>query len=543
MLSLDLLVFFLSSLVSLSFIYYKVSTTIIEQGVALLLILLLFLAKQQTSSISKRSISFPSRFSSKLFRSIFLILSSLFVQLLVISSGGFYSPFLILLHLYTLGSAFLLKIGSAISFLVFSLIVLLASTFLNQTLLILFKQDPGSALLYIVSFIVIIPLAEYLMSTYRLKETISKILTEHIQLGEKRERSILEGLNELVLVTDVNLKILSFNEAAQKSLTENILGNNLLLALRLKSEDGQDATIESLSIDKVLEESSTRAIEGFYLETKRDKHLKVIIQIRPVTNPAGAVNQIAFVIIDAKSTGLALHLDLEKAKKKYQVILENLKKSLKEGKLLEASLETLLLAKADEDVLLAQELEDHPFKMVITYQDLVELSQKAVGKKQELARALGVTLELTFPKEEVREVSYLSLKQSNTPVSVLPQSDFSALTDPKWFTVILEKLLDISILLVSGQRGFVDLSLNRETEQIFISVTVSPVNLTEEDKKDLFKEYFGALGQRTNLRFGSGLEGFISKTISDGLNLNIDTKLSENKLVFTYNLTKEVAPV
>lgn len=535
MFSLDLVSFFLASFLALALIYYKVSTGVLQQGVALLLVILLILYK--------RFIFKDSKIYNKLFRLIFLFSSSLLVQLLVISSGGFYSPFLILLHLYTLGTSFLLNIGSAISFLLLSLIVILSSTFLNQTLLSLFKQDPGSVILYLVSFLAIIPLAQFLMRTYHLKDTISKLLTETLAVGEKREQSILQGLNELVLVTNTNLKILSFNEAVEKSVAaETIKNNNLLEILHLKDQNGSNATLESLSLNKVLEDRVTHLVEGFYLETKSDKLLKVVIQIRPVTNPAGEITQIAFVITDARAAGLQRHSNLEKARQRHQTIWENLQKAITSGKLPAVASQAILLSKADGDLLLAQELEDHPFKRISAYQDLAELCQQVNLKKQEFAKALGVLLQFSLPKEEVKEAAYLSLKASNLPSQVLHPSDFSVPTDPNWLATILDKLLDISILLLSGQlnpRSI--LALQREDNRaIEVSITSSPVQISNTESQELFKDYFGNLASKTNLRFGSGLEGFIAKTISAELNLPIKVETSKNTLIFKLTLTKEL---
>lgn len=531
----DLLAFFLSSLVALALIYYKAPTTVIQQGVALLLAVLLV--------ISKRFAFSQSQVSSRIFRFTMLTLSALFVQLLVISSGGFYSPFLILLHLYTLGTSFLLKIGSAISFLVLSLAVLIASTFLNQTLLSLFKQDPGSVILYLVSFMVIIPLAQFLMRTYHLKDTISKLLTEHIEIGEKREHSILQGLNELVLVTDINFKILSSNEAAEKALIVpgNIIGNNLLSVLHLKDENGDEATVASLSIDKVMEDRATHLVEGFYLETKLAKSLKVTIQISPVTNPEGQINQIVFVINDARATGRQTHSSLDKARQQHSAILQNLMKAVKDAKLPIIEIQAVLLAKAEEDILLAQELEDHPFRKRVSYQDLAEVCQQVIAKKQAFAKLLQVRLQFSLPKEEIKEAVYLNLKQSNLPPQMLALSDFSVPMDAKWFVIILEKLVDISTLLVTGQQSpSVNLSIQRQNSKIIeVFLTCMPVQVNQADSQELFKEYFGTLS-KTNLRFGSGLEGSIAKTLSTELNLPIEVQTVKNTLIFKLKLSKEL---
>ena len=527
MASLELLAFFLSSLTALVLIYFKVSTTIFQQIVAVLLLILIV--------ISRRTL-----FTK--FRIAFLTLSSLLVQLLIISSGGFYSPFLILVHLYTLGASFLLKIGSAISFLVFSVLVLIASTFLNQTFLSEFKKDPGSVILYLVSFIVIIPLAQFLMTTYRLKDTLSKLLTEHIEIGEKREQSILQSLNELVLVTDIDSKIISSNDAVEKSLKVpgTIVGSNLLNVVRLKDQNGDEATLESLSVNKVLENRATHFVEGFYLETRASKSLKVSVQIRPVTNLTGEINQIAFVITDARASLKQTHSELEKAKQRHSSILQNLMQAIESAQLPVIKTQSILLAKAEEDILLTQELEDHPFKKTLSYQDLAEVCQQVVEKKQAFTRALKVKLQFSLPKEEVQEAAYLSLKASNVSPKVLYPSDFSVPIDSQWLKIMLEKLIDIAALLVAGgQNSGISLSLGKlDGQTIELSLACTPAQISQVESQELFKEYYGSLAQ-TNLRFGSGLEGSIAKTLSIELNLPIRVETAPKSLAFKVNLIKE----
>lgn len=535
MASLDLFAFLLSTIIAIALIFYKVPTTVLQQGIALLLVILLI--------ISRKFVFSDSKVSGTLFRFIFLILSSLFVQLLVISSGGFYSPFLILLHLYTLGVSFLLKIGSAISFLVLSLIILFASTFLNQTLLNLFQQDPGSAVIYLVSFIVIIPLAQFLMSTYHLKDTISKLLTEHIEIGEKREQSILSGLNELVIVTDMDLKILSFNEAVETNLKIPgvILGNSLLDVIRLKDNTGNLATLESLSVNKVLKDRITHIVDGFLLETKSTPDLRVSVQIRPVTTPAGQINQIAFVITDVRPAGLEIHSEFERAQAQQKAVFGEMREALNNANLKNENIKALLLEKNEDDLFLAQELADHPFRKIIGYQDLFEVCQLVIVQKNPLSVALGVVLKFE-PTKDTKEQAYLSLKQSNMSSYNLPPSEYSVPSDPKWLKVLIEKLVDIAILLVSGQtNAYVRLSLSKEDDQIIsVFVDCAPVQLTEADKEDLFKEYYGSLMSRTNLHLGSGFEGFIAKLVSSNLDLSPEIQIDKNILNISFQISKLV---
>src|SRR3990170_5980708 len=196
------IIFFLSSLVSLSLLYYKVSTKNLQQIIVVLLLMIILLLNRVIFSKTKPVLA-------KWSRPLILLLIATIIQLIVISTGGFLSPFLILLHLFVLGSSFLLNLPASTSFLILSLIVLTVNIYLNQNLLALFKEDPFSIALYFVSFIVIIPLAQLLNRNYYIKDALSKILSENLHLGQQREESLLKSLNELILVTDKNLKLLS----------------------------------------------------------------------------------------------------------------------------------------------------------------------------------------------------------------------------------------------------------------------------------------------------------------------------------------------
>ena len=259
----------MASLIVFLLIYFKFQIVVFQQLIAFLIVLLVIL--------TRFPFALTGNILQKLLRLSLITLSGLLVQLLVISSGGFYSPFLILLYLYTLGASFLLNLHTAISFLVFSLILLVAAVIFDQRMRMLFSEDPGTAILYFVSFIVITPLAQFLMRTYHLKSALSKILAEYVQIGQKREESILRGLSEMVLVTDSRLRIQSVNEATERVVgksQEQLYGQPLLSTVLLRDENGNLATTKALSIDSILTDKVSRIIKGFYFFTITADHLK-----------------------------------------------------------------------------------------------------------------------------------------------------------------------------------------------------------------------------------------------------------------------------
>lgn len=528
----------LASLIVFLLIYFKLQIVVFQQLIAFLIVLLVIL--------TRFPVVLTGNIFSKLLRLSLVALSGLLVQLLVISSGGFYSPFLILLYLYTLGASFLLNLHTAISFLVLSLILLVAATFFDQRMRLLFEEDPGSAILYFVSFVVVIPLAQFLMRTYHLKSVLSKILAEYVQIGQKREESILRGLSEVVLVTDSNLRILSVNEATERVVGKSqreFYGQPLLTTVLLRDENGNLATAKTLSIDSILTDKVSRIIKGFYFFTNDGRSSEVLIQIRPITDSANKTKQIVFVITEALATlGYGVqHLDLDKTLLKYKTTLTDIKKALNSinSKTLIRRIE--ILDHIEEDLITALEIEDHSVKEKISYEDIVFLLKQIFLDKKEFAQMLNVNLKLSVP-EDVQETTLISLREKSIPQQILAESDYAVPIDTRWVRLMIQKLIDIAVLLSSGrENAYVKLSVGSESKSnIFVAITASGF-IKEDQKQHLFLRYYGELEAQTNLRFGSGLEGFLAKTIADKLNIPIIVTIdkSSSSLSFILKLTRK----
>lgn len=511
-----------------------------QQIIALLLAVLLIFSSKIIFSKNKEVKG------NKIKKNHFLLLfiSSFLVQALIISTGGFYSPFLIVLHLYTLGASFLLISKSSISFLGFSVGLLVVNILLNPQMLGLFQEDPGPVILYFVSFVVIIPLAQFLMYSYHIKDALSKILKEYIQLGEKREESILRGLSELVVVTDKDLNILSTNEAAEEALnlpTASIIRHPLLNILPLTDGNGSPATRQALSIDKIIADRATRIIDGFYFHFPAEtKPHQVDVQIRPITDSSGEVDQIVVIVRDALAVnGAQKHTNLELAKTKRKILIEDLRKAFIRAKLNGQLAEVEVLNKVEEDILLATEIEDHPLKAEANFQDIAILCKQTIASKLQFAQSLGVHLQFALPKEEVAENALLNLSQTDFPKESLPGSTFTITVDRRWLEIAIQKLLDITILISSQEKNPQVLlsTCHPDDKTINIAITTSCPETISGKQQNLLTEYYGDLGTNTGLSLGSGLEGFIAKTITDQLSIPLIIKVEGNPLSLTFLLT------
>lgn len=474
-----------------------------------------------------------------------LFITSLFVQLLVISTGGFLSPFLILIHLYTLAVSFLLSIQGSLSFLFLTLGILVIQTVLNSQQFATLKSDPGSYLLYVVSFLVIVPISQFITKRYHLKEDLSVLLSKQVKVGQ----TILESMHELVFVTDKALKIVIINEAFEKTLKltkQQVLGKSFFEVLDLKDEQGQSANLVSLPIDKVLTDKTTRIVSGFYLYTQGKAAPYVVsIQIHPILDIQGKIEQISFVITEGKGIGYQSneHLGLAKALENKNLHLEILKKQLQGLKLFKESAQLELIEKAEADLRLVSELEDHPIKEEPNVVDVAALANDITLKRGAFAKILGVDLKFILGPEDASERALINLRGANVDPRALSLSDFAVPLDNKWLTILLEKILDLSILLSSNVKNSkVEITCDRgDKDFIKVHILTDTPKLEKVQIDKLLTEYYSNLFESTNLKFGSGLEGFIVRTLSSQLNIpvSLDVLTGPPKLRISISLSKK----
>ncbi len=527
----------ISALVTVSLNYFKIPVVIFQQLISVLIVLLVALLNKSLFAQSNSK-------STKNLKWALLGLVSFLVQVTVVSSGGFFSPFLILVHIFALGAGFLVNFKVSLSFLIFSLLVLLANIFFDTNGAILVKQDFGSVLLYMLSFVITVPIVKVISQQYRVTDTISKLLAGQVNL----DRSILEGIKDIVFVTDLNLKLISINDTAQSVLSldsQSLKKASLLEILSLKDQNNQPVPKDFFPLDEIISKHQTRIMTNLFIYAKKATvPKKVSLQIRPVSSLEGQVNQLVFVFsetdLDLKDK---FHQDLDQARHQHQLTLDQLRRSaVNIPDNLRAQLE--IFNKINEDLILALELEDHPIKEQSSYQDIAAICQNIVDQKQSFARSLGVQLSFVLPPTELAEMSLLKLiAQNHTPSQALTTSGYSVPIDIKWLNIVIQKLLDIGIIIGSAQKdSAVTLVANRtvNNSQIDLAINfISPL-LTPEEQSSLLIKYYGSLVNKTNLSHSSGLEGYIAQTIATHLNIPLTIKFTEpNHLHLILNISKK----
>ena len=363
---LSFLLFTCSSLIVLFIIDYDIPIRTIVQVIALLLVVALI-----TVHI------FDHAFARKEARWFLLFLMSFIVQLLVASTGGLSSPFFILFHLTALGVGLLISSTTSLLFLASSALVLVGSMLLDNSAQSLWLQDPAATILYIISFLSVVPLVLLLTRNYNFKDTIVTLLTNQVKIDEK----ILAELNELVFITDKNSNILAVNDAVEETLLkprEELLHRPLFSVLFLRDKDGTVINKENLKLDTIIHEKVSRNIDNLsLLATSSVTSQKVNMRIKPLAGMAGAEDQISFILSATPHMALTVHKNLEEAIARHNAMIEELKRKLRALHLPEFYT-LLVIAKTEQDILTARTLADHAIAEKKVPVDVAVLCKQAV---------------------------------------------------------------------------------------------------------------------------------------------------------------------
>lgn len=453
-----------------------------------------------------------------------LLTSSILVQLIIVSSGGFYSPLLILLHLFTIGAIYIINSSSPVFFLLFSFLMLIFQIWYDPNLSQFFSSDPWTTVIYGLSIIIVIPLALFLSRNNSSKNTLTEFLKDYIYTSESRQKSILTALNNMVIVTDKNLSILTVNNSLERLLRlpiSQMLNKPLFEIIKLKSDTGETIIPQMLPIEETLRDKATHFVDGYSLEVKTQAIPKpVSIQIKPVIDSRGEVIQIIFVFNDPSSKiGFNTHPSIKQAVKKRDYLLSLITSAKLTLPPQSTQLLVLAITHIEEDILTVQEMEDHPMQEVIIFEDLVVLITKILEAKKYFYGLLGVNPILDYEDENRSETAFLNMSNSDSKQGTSPLSKYSAPIDGYLLKIIIEKLIDLGVFVTAS---FPDKTMNvklrlADSDKTIILDFIFPSGVMKAtDINSLFSTDYPGLKLPT-LKDSSGLEGYIASKISKAL--------------------------
>lgn len=504
--------------------YISVSDRTLLRSLVLPVALLLLLLFYASHKLHKQ-------FFLKHLRWIILFWGTIFVQLLVLSTGGFQSPFLILIHLFMLGLGFLFSFQISVLFLLAAFVGLFIDLSFINSIKDVILENPTTIVLQVVSLLTIVPISYIVSRQYHATELLSRMLGAKVKAHEK----ILESLNELIIVTDHSFHILSVNDAVEHALMRprtELINSPLFDVLFMKDSQGKVATSETF-FQKGKDKEPTAMQESFKLLRSTFPNKTFHIQIQPVEDTQGAVNQINFILTDTRTTETsdkAVSRVIDKARARYEAMTANFKKQLRAK---DISGQMLVLEEIENDIYHAQAM---PALLPPTPIDAAKLCEKLVTLEKDFAEVFSVKLDFTIKDFGWKDIEPLTVKNYPVTPEQLTGPFFTISHDVKLLNLLIKKLLHTAILLSSkSESQKVSLAISRnKTDGVIIELTATCAASSETTIQNLLH------GQP--LPAGSGLETVLIKRICTILGVTVIPSYTEDPIpscTFTLPLPKK----
>lgn len=513
----EIFTLFLSSVVVILFILFKTSAQVTQTTIALTLLILLVVIPRFL-----KSDFYGIHRHLKVF---LLFLISLLTQLIVFSTGGFNSPFLLLLHLFAFGSGILVSLPVGLTFLIAAVSTLILGISFDPKLHTLFLDSPWTTVLYISSFFVVTPLSYLLVHTYHIRDSLINFLQLKLKAESARHHSVVQAVDDLIIITDTQFQILSFNRSSETFLklsSSELLGRPLFEIISLKQLNGESLDLLSLKLTETFQQQGQSYEKIILSIPNQNFSTQTKLKIRPSTGLEGVVDQYTFIFSKQSSLSEGSpHQNIDTSYIKHLADEEEVKKILTTRGLSDIKSKVDLLSKTEKDIYISTEIQDHGVNIQPVPVDILQLLGYVIKREEDFARSLSVEVNYNF--DNLGSTSF-----------------FTGIVDPEWFDLMVQKLLEISIMLASTSGKKVKVTQGYTENDITITFNPSTNSLSDQQKRLLFTEYYGELGYLTNLKVGSGLEGYIAKTIAVHLGIMLKVISAEDDtLMFNIVVSKQ----
>lgn len=532
---LSIITFTLSSIYVVFLDHISASTRSLEKALILPIAILLF-AIFRISRISWKD------FINNNEKWIFLFWGAALVQMLVLATGGLNSPFLILIHLFMIGLCFVFSFPSALVFLGTSFVVIFIDISFRQSISSLFLENPSSIVLQLVSLVSIIPIAYIISQKYHVKDWLASVLRKKVMADEV----ILESLHELIIVTDANFRILSVNDAVERTLRQSrseLLYSPIFDTLLLKDKKGNLVTKETFFPKGDIAEEPIAIPDTFTIFKSALPQRDVTIQVETIKDSETNINQVSFILSTQEKTTPVVattNAMIERARVTYEAMSEDIKKKLAQSQPGEVQTQMILLDKVESDIYNTLLRKGGIIKNAVSRIDIAKLCKNVVVLEQDFAKGFHVDVNFHLANFDQHDIAPLTVQHYQVSPEQLTGPFFTVECDVKNVELVIKKLVDMSVLLASTEANpQVTVNVERgENDVIIVRISASCPIIKKEEQTDMFVPYYGALADKTNLHVGSGLEGYLVQTIHEVIDLPLEITPKIGSIEFKVTLNR-----
>jgi PAS domain-containing protein len=529
------LIFLASSLLLATADFLRVSPTVFQAAIVGLAALLLIILNRLRHPAFAQWMGKNGRWAM-------LFIASTLVQLIVIGIGGARSPFIILLHLFVLGISLIFSFGAAMIFLALSIGVLAFHTQLDQGLVQFAASDPSTSILYGLSFLIIIPVAQFIAHHYHLKDALAAVLSNQLNL----EEAILSDVPELIFVCDQQTMILAVNETAERLLQRprgDLIGKPLFDILLMRDETGRTITSQRFEPAHGVLPQAQEFVASLVLTGSANLPARLYIKAKPVMDLAGSSFQWSFILADPHHAAGILtsrvHDVTVESRLKYEAMIQDLQQRLFLANQPELSARMLLTTRVEQDTYMVNQLQNQPNLSQASSIDLARLCRQICTSESDYAHIFSSTIEFQLPDFGETDIAPLVTATFKVAPEELTGPFFTIQTDVSHVSLAIQKLLQLAVLLCSNTSDhhvLVNL-LRQDREALVVDVVATCDPEIMAHQPDLFMPYYGALLPYSDLGFGSGLEGYVAQQIASRMGIALATKFITTPSQVTFRLT------
>jgi len=218
-------------------------------------------------------------------------MSVLLIYLIILSTGGITSPFLIFSHLAAIAFAFLITPLAGLAFILASVITLALNIPFDVTSRNFVNADPFVTSLYFLSYIQISPFTYWLAREYSKKDEWSHVLEKQMEMFKTEEEQFLKNIIEAVIVVDTKMKIVYTNENAKKLSPNNekIAGQKMTNLYTFKDREGRTITESWPPFEHALTTKHSQVFENVQILLNNGEVLLVTMIILPIVQNSKTV--------------------------------------------------------------------------------------------------------------------------------------------------------------------------------------------------------------------------------------------------------------
>src|SRR4030042_3960228 len=448
---------------------------------------------------------------------------SLFVYLLVFSTGGLASSFLILTHLFAIGMAFLITPKVSITYVlitVFFIIFNIRSDISAQALL---QESPFAVVLYILAYLVVLPFSQYIVKTYQQKEEWVTELSQMLATSKKEEERLLKNIEDPVVIISKDLTISFVNKATEKKLKfgqSELIGKKFEEVFRLKDHAGANIQFQQLPVSIVFTTKNETRADKIQISDKNGDFMRVNFRILPVIDHSSDVLGAIIIIKDYSQKDQRQESSYKKVSQK--IINEQSLAKLKYlagDLLLIINLESEATTGASSFINISSIVENKMY----------QLTDEAKRKKVVIS-CPSPAVEITPPKRKVLAPE----KRCAFPIVYI-------LANEDLLEIAIRKLLKIALVL-SQSESEMKVDMKAETGIVKILISFSNAKISNEDLKLLLVKFFNNYLDIADTSDASGLEVAIAREILEKHGGSLKIEETEKGILFTATLVRHEIP-